>query len=204
MVTLVDRRALTVIAATRLEARAARRALPGVRVVESGIALRRCAPGNGYDGELVVTCGLAGALRDDLPTGTVIVPETVLRPSGEILACDAQLVTALDDAARRLGFRSVRGPLVTSTTLITGDARRTWAQRGYAAVDMETGLVKAPRVAAIRVILDTPEREISAPWLQPAMVLLHPLAWREIAWLAREAPRCAHIAAAVLAHALER
>jgi len=203
MVTCLDRKAVTVVAATRLEADAVRAAAPGVRVVTSGIALRRCRgafdPG---DGELVVSCGVAGALRSDLPTGSVVIPETVLRPSGEVLVCDSELVAALDRAARRLGFEPLRAPLLTSATLVTGTARREWAERGYASVDMETGLIEAPRVAAVRVILDTPGREISAAWLRPATALLRPRAWGQAIWLMREAPRCARIAAAVLANAL--
>ena len=55
----------TVAAATGLEARAVRRALPGARVVQVGVGLSRL----GRDGRLggaVVACGLAGALVPDL------------------------------------------------------------------------------------------------------------------------------------------
>jgi hypothetical protein len=69
---------------------------------------------------------------------------------------------------------------------------------------METGFVKARRVASVRVVLDTPERELSDAWLKPWSVLIRPDAWGQALWVAREAPRCARLAAAVLADALEK
>lgn len=192
--------AITVVAATRLEARAIRRAVAGARVVEAGVALGRLrAP---VAGDAVVTCGLAGALRPALPTGSVIVPDRVLRPGGEWLGCDPVLVEVLVAAARRLGMEPERGPLATSPELVRGSAREQWARRGCVAVDMETGLLTTPRVAAVRVILDTPDREISEAWRHPALALLRPAAWGEAVWLRREAPRCAALAAAVLAEAV--
>jgi hypothetical protein len=90
---------------------------------------------------------------------------------------------------------------LTRDALVTGSERASWAQRGYAAVDMETGLIHSRRLAAVRVVLDTPEREISRAWLEPLRALTHPALWGEGLWLAREAPRCARIAAAVFAAA---
>ncbi len=75
-------------------------------------------------------------------------------------------------------------------------------ERGCVAVDMETGLLTAPRIAAVRVVLDTPERDLSEVWRWPALAFAHPGVWREALWLSREAPRCARRAAAVLAVAL--
>lgn len=192
--------ALTVVAATRLEARAVHRAVAGARIVEAGVGLDRLhAP---LAGDAVVTCGLAGALRSGLATGSVVVPDRVLRPNGDWLECDPGLVQILAAAARRLGIEPERGPLATSPAIVRGPAREGWARRGCVAVDMETGLLTAPRVAAVRVILDTPDREISEVWRHPALALLHPAAWGEAVWLYREAPRCAARAAAVLAAAV--
>jgi hypothetical protein len=188
------------VAATRLEALAVLRELPGARVVRGGVGLARA---RGRDlGEAAVSCGLAGALRSDLATGTVLVPHMVRRPDGELIACDPLLVEALERAARRLGYRPEPGPLVTSTSLITGDARRAWARRGFACADMETGLIHARRLAAVRVVLDTPERELCDAWERPATALLEPPAWRDLPWLLRAAPRCARRAARVLSAAL--
>jgi hypothetical protein len=191
---------VTVLTATRLETRAARRAAPGARIVEAGIALRRLAQRD-FTGA-VITCGLAGAVRSGLPTGSVVIPSMVLRPDGRWLACDDALADALAAAARRLGLEADRGPLGTAPSLVRGAARQAWADRGCVAVDMETGLLTAARIASVRVVLDTPERDLSDVWQRPVLVLARPAAWGEAAWLAREAPRCAARAAGVLGEAL--
>ena len=190
---------LSVVTATSLEWKAARRELPGVRVVEAGMALcyrERLEPGDADDP--VISCGLAGGLRADLPTGTVVIPRDVLRPDGTRLVCDPELVEALIAGARKLGMEPVTGPIVTAPTVIVGEARGLWAEEGYAAADMETGLLEG-RVAAVRVILDTPQRELSPDWLNPATAMLKPWNWPQAVWLGREAPRCARLAARVIA-----
>ncbi|HLW46178.1 MAG TPA: hypothetical protein VKW09_00205 [bacterium] len=194
---------VTVITATWLEAKAARRALRGARVVvAAGIGLRHLrAPVAGT----AVTCGLAGALSTHLAPGAVVVPHRVLRPDGTWLACDPALVEALVAAARRLGFEPDQGAVATTAALVRGAARAEVAARGCVAVDMETGLLTAPRIATVRAILDTPAREISEVWLRhPLWALVRPAAWGEALWLWRQAPRCAGRAAAVLAEALGR
>lgn len=194
----LDPHAVTIVTATGVEYAAARKAAPaGVRVVQAGIALARTRD----FGEIAISCGLAGALRRDLPTGTVLVPRSVGRPDGTTLECDAEIVAALCEAAQRLGHHPVDAPLLTSENLVHGSERATWAPR-YAAVDMETGLITASRVACVRVVLDTPQREISPVWLHPARAIAHPRAWGDLPFLAREGPRCARIAAQIAAAAL--
>jgi hypothetical protein len=151
-----------------------------------------------------VTCGISGSLRSDIETGTVHIPERVLRPDGTWLTCDEDLTAALIAAATRLGLTPLTEPLLTSATLVTGPERRRWADEGCAGVDMETGRVEAARLAAVRVVLDTPDRELSPEWRQPLRALLRPACWAELPWLATEGPRCAHLAAAVLAEMLSR
>jgi hypothetical protein len=192
----MDTSSVTIVAATRLEARAVRRAVGAACVVRGGVALSRLrVPLAGA----VITCGLAGAVRPGLATGTVVVPSSVLRADGSVLACDPELTAALASAALSLDLPLEQAPLASGDELIVDEARRRWADRGCAAADMETGLLTAERVAVVRVVLDTPERELSAAWRHPGRALLSPAAWRELPWLAREAPRCAARAAAVLA-----
>jgi nucleoside phosphorylase len=191
--------ALVVIAATALEATAVRRAAPGVRVIETGVALARANPAN--LGECVVSCGLAGGLRADLASGTVLIPREVRRPNSEMLQCDAELVDALLESARRLRIEPVTDPLLTSEQIVNGAARAQWAARGYAGVDMETGRIVAARVAAVRVILDTPQRELSSDWLNPSRALRDPRNWPQAFWLARAAPSAARLAARIVAEA---
>lgn len=188
------------VTATALEARSVRRVAPHLKIVETGIGLSRVRSHS--FGPIVISCGLAGGLRQDLATGTVVVPEFVTGPSGDTTACDIEISGALVSAANRLGCEVERGALLTTDHVITGDERRTWADRDYVAADMETGLIAATRLAAVRVVLDAPSREISSAWLHPVSALLHPGRWGELVWLMRHAPRCARLAAQVLAGAL--
>lgn len=193
------RSALTIVAATRFEAAAIRRAAPSVRVVQTGIGLA-AASAERY--EAVVSCGLAGGLREDVPTGSIVIPVEVATTGGDTIACDARLRAALVAAATRLGLNTLQERMLTSATLVTGSARAAWAERGFVAADMETGFLRAHRIAALRVVLDTPQRELSEAWLKPASVVSRPWLWPQALWLWREAPRCADLAAAVLAAAL--
>ncbi|MBV8727111.1 MAG: hypothetical protein JO233_04940 [Candidatus Eremiobacteraeota bacterium] len=198
--TSIDRASLTVVTATSLEYRIARAELPEVNVINAGIALVALEQRR-FSG-IAISCGLAGGLQDRWPTGTVIIPDVIRHPSGESVQCDAELVRKLRASAKALGAAYTGEPLLTSSSIVRGDARRTWAKHGFAAVDMESGLLHATRVAAVRVVLDTPQRELNAAWLRPATLIFHPQAWFELPWLAREGPRCARLAARVIRGAL--
>lgn len=136
-------------------------------------------------------------MREDLPTGTVVIPRDVRRPDGTLLHCDDELTDALIAGARALGIEPVVENIVTAASVVTGAERKRWAGAGYAAADMETGLLTG-RVAAVRVILDTPLHELSPDWLNPAIAMLKPWNWSQAVWLGREAPRCARLAARVI------
>ncbi len=198
---MIDSRDLTVIAATALEARAVRRVCRQLAVVESGIALAKLDRSRLTDS--VISCGVAGGLSAELPTGAVLIPREVARANGERLACDASLQRALVESSRRLGFEPVEAPMLTSAGIVHGADRARFSQRGYTGVDMESGLLTAPRIAVVRVILDTPQHELSAAWARPASALLNPFLWPQAVWLARNAPRCARVAAHIICEALE-
>ncbi|HEY7199632.1 MAG TPA: hypothetical protein VIC57_05445 [Candidatus Dormibacteraeota bacterium] len=191
-----------VVAATAIEARAVRRARPGARLVRSGMALSRLDPAGRRPPGPVITCGVAGGLVLGLPTGAVLVPSRVLRPDGEMVACDPALVEALAAAARRLGHEPELGPMATAPELVVGAERAVWAARGCVGVDMETGFLDAARLASVRVVLDTPERELHPAWRRAVTALWRPAALAQLPWLLVETPRCARLAAAVLAEAL--
>ena len=191
---------ITVVTATGIEARAAKAALGDrARVIQAGIALRGL---RGDTGAVAISCGLAGGLRDDLPTGTVLIPREVRRPDGTTLTCDPELFASLTRASRAAGCEPVDAPLITTARIVHGAERTRWAKQGYAGADMETGLLQAPRIACVRVVLDTPVHEFSAAWENPASVIFRPDAWFDIPFLAREAPRCAALAARIVAEAL--
>lgn len=189
---------VTLVVATALEYKPLRRAMPNAHIVQAGIALGRL---DTKLGEVVVSCGLAGGLRSDLPTGTLLIPRDVRRPDGRVLRCDPELTEAFAQSARSLGIEPVLDPLLTADRIVHGPERLQWAAQGYAGVDMETGLIDAPRVAAVRVVLDTPQHEISGDWASPLLAILKPRNWPQAIWLAREAPRAATLCAKVVAGA---
>ncbi len=190
----------TIVAATSLEARAIRRRAPHATVIESGVGLARWS-GVALPG-IAISCGLAGGLRDELPTGTLVIPSALATTDGIVVACDGEWTARLREAAQRLGYPSVDASVLTSDTLVTGAERASWAARGFAAVDMESARIPARGIAVVRVVLDTPRRELSRDWLNPSRAMLRPRNWGQMFWLAREGPRCADIAARVIAAAL--
>jgi len=187
-----------ILAPTLLEYWAMRWMLPYARVSFAGVRLAHWRGARACS--IVVVCGLAGALAPGLPPGTVLVPRWVGLADGGIMHCDTTVAQTLETAARMLHFRLHTGPLLTSQSLIVGDDRYRWHQQGFVAADMETGLLaqRNLRVAAVRVVLDSPEYGISPDWLQPARALLQPQLWRELFWLSHEAPRYALRAGQVL------
>jgi hypothetical protein len=191
-----------IIAATSLEARAVRRHAPQAHVVVSGIGLARLHASS--LGRVAISCGLAGGLRADLPTGTIVIPSSVSTTDGVSIACDPDWTLRLRRAAREVAGAFVDAPLLTSATLINGSERAEWASRGFAAVDMESGRILVDLLAVVRVILDTPSSELSTAWLNPARAMLNPRNWSEALWLSREAPKCADLAGRVIAAALRR
>jgi hypothetical protein len=196
-------RCVHILAPTLVEYWAVRRTLPTAATIWAGVGLAHWQ--GAREGSSVVVCGLAGALVPGLRPGTVLVPELVALPDGRTMRCAPELVHVLVTAARTLGFQPDTGPLLTAPSLVVGRARQEWADRGFVAADMETGLLadKSLRVATIRVVLDSPEQGISRDWLRPADALLRPRLWRELFWLCRVAPPYALRAARVLKVALE-
>lgn len=134
------------------------------------------------------------------------MPRWVALPSGERLPCWPPLVEALLDAARACGFTPVSEPLLTAPSLLTGRARATWRARGFAAVDMETGLLlrQAPYGATVRVILDTPQHELAPGWERPLTTLPDPRRWPELLWLSWAAPASTWRAAAIVRTTVQR
>jgi len=195
---------VTVAAAMGIEAWAARRRVPRVAVQRVGIGARTWT--GAFTTPTVLSIGLAGGLRDDLKPGTVIVPGAVALEDGEPIACDPAWVAALSESAWRLGHQVVEQPLVTATHLVTGAERHAWAERGFAAVDMESAHLAGhgAGLAVVRVILDTPERELSAKWERPWRAMLDPRLARQALWLLPHSRRFALRAAEVLADALRR
>src|SRR5450631_4781092 len=129
-----------VVAALGVEARAVEKLAPRVRVVRAGIALA-ALDRSLLTSSVVLSVGLAGGLTDDLVSGTVVVPATVAREDGTLVACDPAWSAALERASQRLGFPTSSAPLLSADALVTHAARAQWAARGFVAADMETALL---------------------------------------------------------------
>jgi 4-hydroxy-3-methylbut-2-enyl diphosphate reductase len=194
---------VTVVCAMRVEARPVRRRAPGLRLVLAGIGLASLNRTE-LSTDVVFSVGLAGGLGAGLASGTVVIPAQTAREDGTPIDCDPAWSAALADASRRLGLPTVTLPLLSANRVVTGADRARWAARGFAAVDMETALLAGMvgRVAAVRVVMDTPSREISPAWERPAQAMLDPRNWVQGAWLARAAPRLSARAARVVAAAI--
>ena len=142
----MDADGLTFACAMTAEERIARRLGPAVRV---GLAVSRPAP----EGRLV-SFGIAGSLRSDLPIGTVIDATRVVDERGSVLWEGAPLGVS--------GART--GTILGASRIVDepSERARLREQTGADAVDMESGpLARTGRLAGcIRAISDTPERRL--------------------------------------------
>jgi len=142
----VDADRLTFACALPAERRAAKKL---GRTMLVGMA---CA--HGVPEQDVVSFGIAGSLRDDLPVGTVIDATRVVDESGSVLW-----------EGRPLGVRGAReGTILGAAAIIDDPAERARlrASTGADAVDMESGVyARAGHLAGcVRAVSDTPGRQL--------------------------------------------
>jgi hypothetical protein len=109
---------------------------------------------HGVPDEPVVSFGIAGGLRDDLPIGTVIDARRVVDESGAVLW-----------EGEPLGVRGARpGTILGASRIVDDPAERAalHARTGADAVDMESGIyARAGKLTGcIRAISDTPNRTL--------------------------------------------
>lgn len=128
-----------------------------------------------YGGVLVT--GFCAAVAPGLAPGDLVVADEVRAADGSVRAvhCPAELA----DALRLLGHTVHRGPLYSADHVVRGAERRALCRAGSPAVDMESAaaLARLPAglpAAAVRVVVDTPEREL----LRPATLPSGLRAWR--------------------------
>ena len=130
------------------EQRAARRLGPTVLI---GLAASNGVPG----ADRLVSFGIAGALRADLPVGTVIDAARVVDEHGAVLW-----------EGEPLGVAGARRGTILGTDRIVDDPRERAALReatGADAVDMESAsLARSGRLAGcIRAVSDTPDSQLA-------------------------------------------
>ncbi|WP_042437408.1 5'-methylthioadenosine/S-adenosylhomocysteine nucleosidase family protein [Streptacidiphilus albus] len=141
------------------------------RSVSRAWAQGACAPG------ALLFTGFGAAAGPGISPGDVVVATEVRDAEGEPTALPPG--GALIDALVRLGLTVHTGPLHTSARVVTGAQRAALHRDGVLCVDMETAsalrsLPPGTPAAAVRVVVDTPERELLRP-----STLVHGLrAWR--------------------------
>jgi 4-hydroxy-3-methylbut-2-enyl diphosphate reductase len=159
---------LLVIASLRIERAALRRGLPDVPVLRCGMGAARARAtalvAAGISADVVAVAGFCGAVGDDLRAGDVVVASEVRGPEGITRCASGPVVAAL----ATLGTERVQvGPVACVDHLVYGRQRAVLAGEGVLAVDMESAWL-APAAAGrpfavVRVVLDTPAREIYRP-----------------------------------------
>jgi 4-hydroxy-3-methylbut-2-en-1-yl diphosphate reductase len=159
---------LVVVAPLRLEGWALRRGAPACRVLRTGVGQRRSRRASGRIGHIpggaVAVAGFAGALAPELAPGDIVVA-TEVRGAGEPVSCPAADLVA--SMLRRAGLPVHTGPIVSTPRIARGAERSRLAASGAIAVDMESawlarGCAGRPW-AVVRVIVDTPGRELHRP-----------------------------------------
>lgn len=161
-----------VLAPLRLEARALRRGSPSLPVVRTGAGpVRAARTVAGLARELVpsavAVAGVAGGLLPGMEPGTVVVADRVLTEDGRVVA-DLPAAAVLAAHLRSMGLHTMVGTVVSTPRLVHGsDARAALARLGAVAVDTETAYALGARwdvpTAVVRVVADTPGRELRSP-----------------------------------------
>lgn len=158
---------LLVIAPLLVEAAAMK--APGLRIVRCGMGQEKAtATADRFladSASHIVVAGFGGALDPTLEPGTVVVADQVLSETQSIAqACES---TSIVDALRQADLRCRVGRIVSTEAIATGDKRKELHEGGAIAVDMESAflapLAAGRRFSVVRVIVDTPTRELSNP-----------------------------------------
>jgi 4-hydroxy-3-methylbut-2-enyl diphosphate reductase len=159
---------LLVIAPLRIERAAVRRGLPEALVLRSGVGAARAQAAAQLAARIpadaVAVAGFCGAVGGGLRAGDVVVASEVRGPEGVTPCTGGPLAAAL----ATLGIERIHiGPLASADHLVRGAQRGLLAGEGVLAVDMESAWL-APAAAGrpfavIRVVIDTPAREIYRP-----------------------------------------
>jgi 4-hydroxy-3-methylbut-2-enyl diphosphate reductase len=162
---------VTVLTPMALEARAVRRGAPWADVRRTGMGPKRAAQyastHDHSDAAAVVIAGFCGALDPSLQPGDVVLASELRGVGGPNTTVACAEPTILAGVLRRGGLRVHVAPVACERSLVTGPRRRRLAQSGAAAVDLESAWLApsagARPLHALRVVLDTPTRELHNP-----------------------------------------
>jgi 4-hydroxy-3-methylbut-2-enyl diphosphate reductase len=174
---MTDGPALVIAAPMRIEALALRGAVPGARLVRTGMGPRRAtaaaatlAPRDAGGAWVLAVAGLCGGLDPAMRPGDVVVASEVRGPDGTVRCDGAELLVA---ALERRGLQAHQGAVVSVGHIVQGGERARLLATGAIAADMESAFL-ARAVAGggwfgvLRVVLDAPGRELKRPGLAAA------------------------------------
>jgi 4-hydroxy-3-methylbut-2-enyl diphosphate reductase len=156
---------LAVLAPLRVEVLALRWGLREARVVRTGAGPQRAQSAalrmsRTADRALAVA-GVCGAIDEDLRPGDVVVASELQGGAGARKLASGE---ALVEALRELGISAQFGPIRSEPRIARGAAREGLRETGAIAVDTESRwLAEAAGqrpFAVLRVVVDTPEREL--------------------------------------------
>jgi 4-hydroxy-3-methylbut-2-enyl diphosphate reductase len=160
---------LVVLAPLGIEARAIRPSVPGSHVVTAGMGPVRARETAfrtlDLPGRAVAVVGVCGALDPSLQPGDVVVATEVRGPDGDPVPCSSAPLVAAE--LERWGLTVHTGPILSEAKVSTGALRHERAASGAVVVDMESwwlapGAAGRP-LAVVRVVVDTPGRELRNP-----------------------------------------
>jgi 4-hydroxy-3-methylbut-2-en-1-yl diphosphate reductase len=183
---------LLIAAPLRVEAFMIARGWPQARIHRTGVGPRRAraaVPALLRDSsEALLVLGFGGGLLEDSEVGEVVVAEQVCDPDGTRLRCaDAP---ALGRVLESHGLEVRCGVVSSVTRPAMGKTRVRLREGGAIAVDMESAwLAAAARgrpFAVVRVLSDTPGRELTRPLLTVAGAVRASIGLRRVASALRE------------------
>ncbi|HEV3072230.1 MAG TPA: hypothetical protein VGY76_12490 [Solirubrobacteraceae bacterium] len=167
---------LLIAAPLRIEAYMIARGRPPGRVHRTGMGPRRAraaVPALQDDpAEALLVLGFGGGLAQDSEVGEVVVADEVRGPAGLRVSCVG--ADALVGVLQSGGLSVRRGAVSSVERLAMGETRVKLHEEGALAVDMESVWLAAAAserpFAVVRVLSDTPKRELTRPLLTIAGV----------------------------------
>ncbi|MFK7985263.1 MAG: hypothetical protein AB8I08_04460 [Sandaracinaceae bacterium] len=153
------------LSALRIEARALRQ--PGMVPVRVGVGRRSAEKAlarlKREPSRRTVVAGFGGALDDGLAPGDVVVANEVQGPDGRFSCAHEDVYAALSEA----GLAPVLAAIATRDHIVRGAERNEVAAEGARVVEMESywlrPLAEAADFSVVRVVVDTPSRELGHP-----------------------------------------
>jgi 4-hydroxy-3-methylbut-2-en-1-yl diphosphate reductase len=134
----------------------------------------------------LLVMGMCGGLDEGCEPGDVVIADELLdgeQPSEERMACPSALPLA--EALERCGIAVRRGGVVSVARIVHREKRIELRERGAIVVDMESAWLAAGAqgrpFAVIRVVADTPSREVTRPLLTLAGAARAALSLRRVA-----------------------